>query len=274
MSALPLIDRDRRWTPRFLSFRSVAVPYVSRDKAIETISRSVVDGTQIRVAFCNAHTMLLALKDPEYSGLLRRFLVLNDGVGLNLASRIMNARGFDENLNGTDFVPDLLRRCPADLSVYLLGARQDVVERAARRLARDHPRHRIVGCRNGYVAPHETDAVLAAVNAAKPDLLLVAMGNPLQERFIQAHGDRLDARVLIGVGALFDFLAGRARRAPRLVRRLRLEWAFRLLQEPIRLGRRYTVDLLAFLARIVWLRVRLGPQAEAPPPRPRLRPDA
>lgn len=274
MSALPSIDPDRRWTPRFFSFGSVAVPYVSRDKAIQTISRSVVDGTQIRVAFCNANTMLLALRDRGYARLLGDFLILNDGVGMNLASRVLYGHRFDDNLNGTDFVPDLLRTCPVPLSIYLLGAREEVVAQAAARLAAEHPRHRIAGHRNGYVAPHEVDGVIADINAAKPDILLVAMGNPLQERFIEAHGGRIDARVLIGVGALFDFLAGRARRAPRLVRQLRLEWAFRLLREPLRLGRRYTVDLVVFLLSIALLRIERGPRDDAPPPRPRLRPDA
>ena len=246
---------ERRWIPRFLTVGPVEIPYVDRAKAIQTIDRSFHDRKQIKVAFCNANTMLRALKSRPYAQALSRFLVLNDGVGLDICSVLFAGRPFDDNLNGTDFVPDLLTRATRDLRIFLLGGAPGTAEAAARRLVEDHPRHTIVGARHGFFGEDETDAVIASVNAAAPDLVLVAMGNPRQEEFIATAYRRLDAPVLVGIGALLDFTAGNVVRAPALVRALRAEWLFRLAQEPRRLARRYTVDVAGFLLIVARLRL-------------------
>jgi exopolysaccharide biosynthesis WecB/TagA/CpsF family protein len=105
---------------------------------------------------------------------------------------------------------------------------------------------RLVGVENGF---GDRVAAAARIRAACPDVLLVALGNPLQEFWIAEHLRALDARVAIGVGALFDYLAGRVRRAPRWVRALRSEWVFRMLMEPRRLAQRYLVGNPVFLWR-------------------------
>jgi exopolysaccharide biosynthesis WecB/TagA/CpsF family protein len=107
---------------------------------------------------------------------------------------------------------------------------------------------------DGYVDPY---TVAERVRAARPDVLLVALGNPLQECWIDANLAQLDARVAIGVGALFDYLAGRVVRAPRWVRALRGEWLFRLLVEPRRLWRRYVLGNPQFLWRVLRARERV-----------------
>ncbi len=156
-------------------------------------------------------------------------------------------------------MPALLEETRHSLRIYLLGARPGVGAEAAARLGARYPRHAIVGVRHGYFSDAEADEVVAEINRARPDVVLVALGNPRQEHFVAAHGDRIEAPAIIMVGALFDFIAGRVARAPRLVRAARAEWLFRLAQEPRRLGRRYTVDLVRFLAKVVWLRLTLAP---------------
>ncbi|MBL8480615.1 MAG: WecB/TagA/CpsF family glycosyltransferase, partial [Rhodocyclaceae bacterium] len=152
-----------------------------------------------------------------------------------------------ENLNGTDFVPRLLAQCSRPLRVFLVGARPAVVERALRRLAETYPQHRWLGCQHGYYA-HDAEAALCArIRDLAPDLLLVALGNPLQEQWIVRCGAATGATVCMGVGALFDFVGGEVRRAPAWVRRLRCEWIYRLLQEPGRLWRRYLIGNVSFL---------------------------
>jgi exopolysaccharide biosynthesis WecB/TagA/CpsF family protein len=231
------------------------VPYVTRDKAIETIRRSFVDRKQICVAFCNSNTMLHAFRSDAYARVLSRFLLLNDGLALDFCSWLFEGAPFQENLNGTDFIPELLAASGTGVSVYLLGATKATVAEAGNKLAAQFPNCRIVGSHHGYFQQSEVDSVISDINAVSPDILLVGQGNPRQEKFIAQHARRIEARVLIGVGAFLDFAAGRVPRAPKLVRRLRLEWLFRLANEPRRLGRRYTVDQIEFLALVLRYRI-------------------
>lgn len=265
---------ERRWTPRYLRIGGFEIPYVSRKQAIAAIDRSFDDRRQIRVAFCNANTMLQALTAPDYARALARLLVLNDGVGVNLCARLFTGRPFEENLNGTDFTPALLAETRRDLKIYLLGARPGVAEKAADRIEAEYPRHAVVGVRDGYFSDGEAAGVIAKINAASPDLVLVALGNPRQEQFMVAHGASIEAPALLAVGALFDFIAGEVVRAPALVRALRAEWLFRLAQEPRRLGRRYTVDVLRFFATILRVRFATSGAALQTTHRSRLRPES
>lgn len=225
----------------------VPVLWVDRRTALDEVLRAMSEKRRLALAFCNAHTMRLAHRDHGYAALLRRFSVLNDGVGMDIAARMVHGRRFPSNLNGTDFVPELLAHAPAGTRIYLLGARAPVVARAADMLRLLHPEHAVVGLRDGYFSDADVPALLADIATARPDILLVAMGNPRQEQFIDAHADRIAATVSIGVGALFDFLAGEFPRAPQAVRSLGFEWGWRLLHEPRRLLERYTVGNMAFL---------------------------
>jgi exopolysaccharide biosynthesis WecB/TagA/CpsF family protein len=112
----------------------------------------------------------------------------------------------------------------------------------------------VVGSRNGFFDQPEIPQICADVSDARPDLLLVAMGNPLQEKFIVEHRERLNACVAIGVGALFDFMSGSVARAPKAFRVLKLEWLYRMLQEPRRLFGRYMIGGPRFLYQILCLR--------------------
>ncbi|HEY8942306.1 MAG TPA: WecB/TagA/CpsF family glycosyltransferase, partial [Cellvibrio sp.] len=106
----------------------------------------------------------------------------------------------------------------------------------------------VVGFKHGYVQAQETPALIDLINSSDANVLLVAIGNPAQERWLLEHHRQLRATVLIGVGALLDFLAGDKPRAPALVQKLRMEWFYRLCLEPTRLLRRYTLDIGKFLA--------------------------
>jgi beta-1,4-glucosyltransferase len=174
------------------------------------------------------------------------FMVVNDGIGMDIASLLIRRHKFKENLNGTDFVPLFLRSIRRPLKIFLLGGTTDSVTGAALHLSRQYP-HQIVGVCDGFAGMTDQGRLLSAINDARPDVLLVALGNPRQEEWIVANRGNCNASVLIGVGALFDFVSGQQRRAPTVVRRLRLEWLFRLANEPTRLLRRYSIDFLHFL---------------------------
>lgn len=216
--------------------------------------RLLGDGIRTRspryLAFANAHTLNLAVEDQEFLQILRRFTVVNDGLGVDLASKRLYGERFQENLNGTDFVPYFLRSLGYPVRVYLLGSREGVAQAAGEALVRCCPNVKVSGTHHGYFSVKETSRVIDAINAARPDVLLVAFGNPLQEKWIARYADVLSVPVCIGVGALFDFLSGRQPRAPRWVRLLRSEWCFRLMVEPRRMWRRYILGNVVFLRRV------------------------
>lgn len=238
----------------------VELARLSREAAVALLLDHVARRQRHAVAFANAHGLLLAMDDPAYAETLSRFLVLNDGIGAEIGARVLSGTGFPANLNGTDFVPALLAAAPAGTRIYLLGAHPHVVEKAAATFAARYPAIGICGWRDGYFSAEDEAGIAAAINTASPDILLVAMGNPKQEYLIDRLFPHLDAPLALGVGALFDFTAGEVARAPGAMRRFGLEWIFRFLQEPRRLGKRYTSGVLRYLWKILWLRLTDGRQ--------------
>ncbi len=236
----------------------VAVAALTQAEALARLHKACDSRAGLRVAFANAHLINLAVDAPEYSRLLSGFLVLPDGIGVELGSRLLHGEAFPANLNGTDFTPLLLASAPRALTVALVGARPGVAEKAARALAALDPRHRIEAFSDGYFDAADEARLLDRLERERPDVLLVAFGNPLQERWIASRIDGRHCAVALGVGALFDFLAGETKRAPAWVRAARLEWLWRLGLEPGRLWRRYVLGNPLFLARMLKARLKGG----------------
>ncbi|MCW3796570.1 WecB/TagA/CpsF family glycosyltransferase [Sphingomonas sp. BN140010] len=228
----------------------VRVDVLDRDAAVRTILDGVERRAAMPITFCNAHTVNLARRDAKFRDLLRGFMVLNDGVGLDVASRTLFGEAFPENLNGTDFTPHLLGAAGRPLSVYLVGSKPGVAEDAAQVIAARYPHVAVVGTRDGFFRANEEHALLEDIRRSGADLVLAAMGQPVQEAWASRAAGQLSRPVLC-VGALLDFLAERVPRAPERVRRLRLEWAYRLAQEPRRLASRYLVGNATFLGGVL-----------------------
>lgn len=214
---------------------------------IELFDKTVKQGGFLQVAIANAHTLNLARAADSYRVLLRNTLVLNDGIGVSIASKLKYSRKFSENLNGTDFVPRYLAESRIKLRVFLLGASSDVAKACFEQCRQRFPQHEWLGFNHGYFSPAQHHAICERIRETRPDVLLVGMGNPLQEFWIHQYGASTGAKLCIGVGGLFDFLAGRVNRAPSWVRRLRSEWVYRLAVEPRRMWRRYLIGNLTFL---------------------------
>lgn len=220
---------------------------LSRKEAVATLDAALEQDEPTRVTFANAHTLRLVSREPALREVINTSLVLNDGIGIDIASRMKFGKRFPDNLNGTDFVPHFLDVTRHRLRLYLLGARADVVHKAADAFAARWPHHAIVGARDGFFQSDEVSAICAEINRARPDLLLVAFGNPKQEEWLARHGPDLSSRLQFGVGALFDFSSGHVSRAPPWIRRARMEWLYRLALEPKRMFTRYVVGNAVFL---------------------------
>ncbi|MGZ3714258.1 MAG: WecB/TagA/CpsF family glycosyltransferase [Ktedonobacterales bacterium] len=235
-----------------VSFLGLGIDEMAPAEAVETIRGLWRSRLKSRIFFVNAHCFNMATADEQYRNSLDAAdLVLADGSGMLLASRLLRVP-IQHNLNGTDLVPLLCGAAAEEgRSVFLLGARPGVAERAAARLQEGYPGLRIAGIQHGYFASEESEAIISRINAAKPDMLLVAMGVPLQEQWITDHFTALDVPVSLAVGALLDFFSNTVPRAPRLFRRLGIEWLYRLYREPRRLWRRYMVGNVTFLSRVL-----------------------
>jgi alpha-1,3-mannosyltransferase len=230
----------------------VTIRVFSRQQAIVSIDQTLAFGERLNVCFANAQALNIACDNDRFRSALQRFLVLNDGLGVDIASRVKFGKPFTENLNGTDFVPDFLANTQHRLRIYLVGTKDAIVEQAAQKFRACYPRHTIVGWRNGFFTdPQDIEETCRNIRATGADCVLVGMGNPLQELWIDEHGDKTGARLLFAVGALLDFQAGIVRRAPMWVRNLHCEWLYRLLQEPRRLARRYLIGNFVLLGRVL-----------------------
>jgi beta-1,4-glucosyltransferase len=233
-------------TPSFVSLGGFPVQSLTASLLSRKLGQAIDDKQQISLFFANTN-FIVKCQDIRESLLESNCVITNDGIGLDIASLLLHRKKFPENLNGTDFVPQFLIDIKDKARVFLLGAKPGIAERAAQNL-REHFGINVVGARDGYSQMQDIDNVVDDINTCGANVVIVAMGNPLQEKWILDHQHKLHANVFMGVGALIDFLAGDKPRAPALIRKFRLEWLYRLSLEPTRLMRRYTVDIGVFLA--------------------------
>lgn len=182
-------------------------------------------------------------------------LVVPDGHGVVWAGRRLG-KFLPERVTGIDLIQALADRAAREgWRLYLLGAAPGVAGEAAARLVAGHPGLIVAGTGHGYFSEQEAWSVVERIRSARADLLLVALGSPKQELFIEKYRRELGPGVAIGVGGSFDVLSGRLRRAPLVFQRLKLEWLYRLLQEPSRWRR---VLVLPRFVLAVWFRGRPG----------------
>jgi exopolysaccharide biosynthesis WecB/TagA/CpsF family protein len=228
----------------------ISVHSETQQQATALLEQRLFSRRPTKLAFANAHLLNTAFEDRHLHQIMQDFLVLNDGTGVNIASRVLFGHKFPYNLNGTDFVPYFLDNCTKPLDIFLLGATEKVVQKTRAVFARRWPQHRVVGFQNGYFTDSEFVGIKQKIAALQPHMVLVAMGNGKQERLAAELVP--DAAVSAWcIGALFDFLSGEVPRAPYWMRKLGSEWVFRLFVEPHRLWRRYMIGNPKFLIRVI-----------------------
>ncbi len=232
-----------------------------------SLLRTVVDVAlsqhKVLVASGNVFSFNLAYEKPWFREFLNRAdIVRLEGEGLRWGARILGY-STPSRIVFADWIWDLAGMAAEQgLSFFLLGSRPGVADKAAERLRERFPNLRIVGTHHGYFdktpGSAENEAVIAQINAAKPNILFVGFGMPLQERWLEENWHRLDVNVAFTCGALFDYVSGELRRAPKWMNDHGLEWLGRLIIEPRRLWRRYLIGNPLFLWRVLKQRLRQG----------------
>jgi N-acetylglucosaminyldiphosphoundecaprenol N-acetyl-beta-D-mannosaminyltransferase len=222
---------------------------------LRRISGWVGDGHHARrVMYVNAHVLNQSQERPELRDALESAdLVYCDGYGVRLAAKALDVE-IPHRMTGADWVWGLASLCELNgQSLYLLGSEPGVAAEASARLQRWYPRLRVAGHHHGYFetgSAHD-ERVIEDINAKRPDIVLVGMGSPKQELWVQHWAGQLDTDVVWTVGALFDYVSGRVPRAPAWLSDNGLEWIFRFAIEPNRMWRRYLLGNPVFLSRVM-----------------------
>lgn len=203
----------------------------------------------------NPEIVWLARKQPKLMEALNQAdLVVPDGIGVIYAAKILG-KPMPARVPGIELAAGLLKRmAQSGETVYLLGAKPGVAERAAEKLCEQYPGLRIAGTGDGYF--REDEPVIERINSCRPRLLFVCLGFPRQELWMAEHRDHIDAGLMLGLGGSLDVFAGDVKRAPETWRRLNLEWFYRLIHQPSRIGR--MLKLPVFLLSVVWERIKHG----------------
>ncbi len=261
-----LLHGGNRPTPEHVTLDGV---HIYNTTMRETLYWSIARARERRTSllcFVNADCLNQAVSNQAYRDVLRHAdRVVGDGIGVRLAARF-GGHQMRENVNGTDLFPQLCQAAvDAGVSLFLLGARPGVAAAAAEEMERRYPGLQIAGHHHGYLTPDEEPGLIARINESGAGILLVAMGAPAQEQWIDRHRDDLRVGLALGVGGLFDFYSGRLPRAPQWVREMGLEWVWRLAHEPGRMWRRYLVGNPRFLMRTWWAARGPRPRATAVP---------
>lgn len=233
---------------------------LTMDQTVERCLSAVREGGQLEIGMVNAAKLVGMRRDPRLATAVTGCdLVLADGQAVVWAGRVLRAP-LPERVAGVDLFLRLLAEAEsAGMSVYFLGARQEVLQEMLRRVAGRFPGLEVAGSRHGYFDDCEQEAVADSIARTGAQMLFLGMTSPKKEIFTAAHGARTGARVVHGVGGSFDILAGVTRRAPESWQRRGLEWLYRTLQEPRRLGRRYLTTNAAFVLMTARERIRLAP---------------
>lgn len=242
---------------RTLSLFGLQICDTTLPDAAATIISAAQSQERLNVAFVNAHCVNQWHQDEDYRKSLQSFDVLfADGVGMKIAAK---AAGDDltDNVNGTDLFPLLCEEAAeTGVPIFLLGAQKGRADETARRMSILYPGLNIAGTHHGFFASEQDEAaVIDRINASGAAILFVALGVPLQEKWIERNRARLEPHVILGVGGLFDYYSGAIERAPEKLRKNGLEWAWRLAQEPGRLWQRYIIGNAEFLARLAWFKL-------------------
>lgn len=199
----------------------------------------LVDDKRLFVVTANPETMMQGERNAEFGRLLldEETVIVPDGIGVVKAAAMVG-NPVQERVTGVDISKKLLKLGNEEKkSIYLYGAKPEVLQALTHKIETEYPGLCIAGARDGY--QNQDEEVFADILKKKPDIILVALGIPRQELLINRYFKKLEKGICVGVGGTFDVLSGTKKRAPKIFIKLNLEWFYRLLKEPKRIGRFY-----------------------------------
>lgn len=253
--------QEKRKEPmrKLLVILGAPIDDINMTEALNRIDNFIAEGRASRkghqIATINADFVVKSLYDAELRRILQEAdMATADGMPLVWSARLLGVP-MKERVTGADMVPALAQlAAQKGYSIYFLGAAPGVAEQAAATLQRLYPTLQVAGCSSPSRADVDRNdcSIVEQCRATQPDILLVAFGNPKQEKWIYEHAEQLNIPVMMGVGGTFDFIAGVTKRAPRWMQQAGLEWLYRLLCEPRRLWKRYATDLFGFGYFFLW----------------------
>lgn len=219
---------------------------------LERVEMMLQSGKASRIMYVNVHCMNLALSEAKFYRILNQVnLVYCDGAGIVLGARL-HGLFLPGRMTGADWIYDLCALCEKKkYSVFFLGAEPGIAQTAISKLKKEYPLLNVAGSHHGYFTERENDALINKINESKADILLVGMGSPIQEYWIDEHFAGLNIPLIWAMGAVMDYIAGKVPRAPQWMLNNRLEWLYRFIVEPKRMWRRYLIGNLSFLLSIL-----------------------
>lgn len=203
------------------------------------IYNNLKNNKKMFIVTANPETLMMSEKDMELNNLLndKDTILVPDGIGVVKALKILNY-DVKERIAGIDISNTLLEYGnKLKKSIYLFGSKQDVIDSMKDVINNKYSNLELVGSSNGYVS--DRDEVFSEIKKLKPDIILVALGIPMQEKLIYKHLKDFDKGIFVGVGGSFDVISGHKKRAPKVFIKLNLEWLYRIICEPKRLKRFY-----------------------------------
>lgn len=209
------------------------------DSFYKILNKNLKNDKKMFVVTANPETFMISEKDEEMKKLLldKDTILVPDGIGIVKAARMINY-DVKERIAGIDIANKLLELGNIQKkSIYLFGAKQEVIDSMEEVIREKYPDLKLVGTSNGY--EKDKDKILEEIAKLKPDIVLVALGIPIQEKLIYKHLDEFDKGIFVGVGGSFDVISGHKKRAPKIFIKLNLEWLYRIIKEPKRLKRFY-----------------------------------
>ncbi|MEG0353067.1 MAG: WecB/TagA/CpsF family glycosyltransferase [Cellulosilyticaceae bacterium] len=218
----------------------IPVDQVTMDEAVKKIER-FIQGDRCHMVFTpNPEIIMLAKENKEMERiLLDADLVVPDGIGVVIASKILKGEVLPERVAGFDMTQNTMKQAVENgYKYYFFGSKPGVADIAAENMRKTYPGIQIVGCRDGYFKEEDIPAIIEDINKSEANILLVALGAPRQELWIDKYKNQMpNVKVAIGVGGSLDGMAGTVKRAPVIYQKLGLEWFYRLIKQPTRAKR-------------------------------------
>jgi len=229
------------------------IDVIDKSGTLKYVEASIKQGWQSRHGFVNAGKIVQIQSNAELLEAISTCdLICADGMAVVWASRYLGSP-LPERINGTNLMLDLVRLSHMKgYRLYMLGARPEVIEAAAKIFLADYPGIELVGWHHGYFSEEEESQIAASIRKLRADIVLVGMGTPQKEFWLKRNVPRIGAAFSMGVGGSFDVIAGVVKRAPTWAQDAGMEWFWRLLQEPRRMWRRYLIGNSYF----IWLVAR------------------